>query len=143
MIDPARLTLDQAQLRQHLPILSAVHDAVKAGLEQGRESKALGSSLQCSLSISVTDDRLTTVLKEYLDELDAMFVVSSVELNTPVEADGHDWCYSKEFAVDGMQGVVHVLPPKQSKCGRCWRYVAEEEDGLCGRCEDVTAATAS
>lgn len=143
MIDPARLTLDQAQLRLHLSILSAVHDAVKAGLEQGRESKALGSSLQCSLNISVTDDRLATVLKEYLDELDAMFVVSSVELNTPLSLDNHDWCYSKDFAVDGMQGVVHVLPPKQSKCSRCWRYVAEEEDGLCGRCEDVIAATAS
>ncbi|UKZ75519.1 hypothetical protein TrVFT333_003206 [Trichoderma virens FT-333] len=143
VIDPARLTLDQVQLRLHLPILSAVHDAVKAGLEQGRESKALGSSLQCSLNISVTDDRLAAVLKEYLDELDAMFVVSSVELNSPLSPDNHDWCYSKEFTVDGMQGVVHVLPPKQSKCSRCWRYVAEEEDGLCGRCEDVTAATAS
>ncbi|KAL7939507.1 tRNA synthetases class I domain-containing protein [Trichoderma chlorosporum] len=138
VIDPARLTLDQAQLRLHLPVLSAVHDAVKAGLEQGRESKALGSSLQCSLNISVTDDRLATILKEYLDELDAMFVVSSVELNSPLLPDNHDWCYSKGFTVDGMQGVVHVLPPKQSKCSRCWRYVAEEEDGLCGRCEDVT-----
>lgn len=140
MIDPARLTLDQAQLRKDLPVLAAVHDAVKAGLEQGRESKALGSSLQCSVNITVNDDRLAAVLKEYLDELDAMFVVSSVELNAPFSAENHDWCYSKEFTVDGAQGVVHVLPPKHSKCSRCWKYVAEEEDGLCGRCEEVTAA---
>ncbi|KAL7787379.1 tRNA synthetases class I domain-containing protein [Trichoderma ceciliae] len=142
VIEPARLTLDQAQLRLHLPILSAVHDAVKAGLEQGRESKALGSSLQCSLNICVNDDRLAAVLEEYLDELDAMFVVSSVELNSPLSTEAHDWCHSKEFTVDGIQGVVHVLPPKQSKCSRCWRYLAEEEDGLCGRCEEVTAAIA-
>ncbi|KAL7817364.1 tRNA synthetases class I domain-containing protein [Trichoderma gracile] len=140
VIDPARLTLDQAQLRRDLPVLSAVHDAVKAGLEQGRESKALGSSLQCSLNICVTDDRLANVLERYLDELDAMFVVSSVELNTSLSSESHDWCYSKELTVDGMQGVVHVLPPKQSKCSRCWRYAAEEEEGLCGRCEDVVAA---
>ncbi|EGR47443.1 uncharacterized protein TRIREDRAFT_63935 [Trichoderma reesei QM6a] len=140
VIDPARLTLDQAQLRRDLPVLSAVHDAVKAGLEQGRESKALGSSLQCSVSISVTDGRLANVLERYLDELDAMFVVSSVELNTSLSLERPDWCYSKEFTVDGVQGVVHVLPPKQSKCSRCWRYAADEEEGLCGRCEDVVAA---
>lgn len=75
--------MDQAQLRLDLPILSAVHDAVKAGLELGRESKALGSSLQCSVNISVNDDRLAAVLKEYLDELDAMFVVSSVGVEQP------------------------------------------------------------
>jgi isoleucyl-tRNA synthetase len=140
VIDPARLTIDQAQLRLDLPILSAVHDAVKAGLEQGRELKALGSSLQCSVNIAVNDERVAAVLKEYLDELDAMFVVSSVELNSPIAPESHDWCYSKEFAVDGAQGVVHVLPPKGSKCSRCWKYIAEEEDGLCGRCDEVVAA---
>jgi isoleucyl-tRNA synthetase len=92
------------------------------------------------VSISVTDGRLANVLERYLDELDAMFVVSSVELNTSLSLERPDWCYSKEFTVDGVQGVVHVLPPKQSKCSRCWRYAADEEEGLCGRCEDVVAA---
>ncbi|KOS19077.1 Isoleucine--tRNA ligase [Escovopsis weberi] len=156
IIDADRLTVDQGQMREDLPVISAVHDAVKAGLEQAREAKALGSSLQCSLTISVDDGRVAGALERYLDELDAIFVVSSVDLNgaaaaAAAAANTHEgecetgeanWCYSKEFEVGGTKGVIYVRPPKQSKCSRCWRYLAEQEDGLCGRCEDVVAAHA-
>lgn len=143
LVDPMRLTIDQSKLRQDLPTLTAVHDAVKAGLEQAREAKALGSSLQCSVTITTEGSEAASVLEDYLDELDAMFVVSHVELNKPIP-DGSSWCYTKEFKLQGTaKGTVHVLPPKEEKCSRCWRYVAEEEEGLCGRCEEVVGAAAS
>ncbi|KAK5992703.1 Isoleucine--tRNA ligase [Cladobotryum mycophilum] len=113
VIDAQRLTVDQAQLRRDLPILSAVHDAVKAGLEQARESKALGSSLQCSITISVEDKRVATVLEQYMDELDAMFVVSSVDLNTTLPGEPI-WHYTKELEVEGAKGKIHVLPPSKA-----------------------------
>ncbi|KND91197.1 Isoleucine--tRNA ligase [Tolypocladium ophioglossoides CBS 100239] len=141
LVDPTRLTIDQSKIRRDLPTLTAVHDAVKAGLEQAREAKALGSSLQCSVTITTEDSETASVLNDYLDELDAMFVVSHVELNNPIP-DRPSWCYNKEFNVqDIAKGTVHVLPPQEKKCSRCWRYVAEEEEGLCGRCEEVVGAT--
>ena len=118
--------------------ISAAHDAVKANLEIAREAKALGSSLQCSVIISA-DGHITETLSRYLDELAAIFVVSSVEMNQPVP-EQNAWIYTKEFDVDGRKGLVHVLPPKQSKCPRCWRYLAEEEDKLCKRCEGICSA---
>lgn len=115
-----------------------MHDAVKAGLEQAREAKVVGSSLQCSVVIETADEQLIKCLDEYTDELDMIFVVSSVELNGSLPTSP-EWAYNVDFALDGASGTVHVLPPKQHKCSRCWKYNAEEEkeDALCTRCEEV------
>lgn len=129
-------------------MLTAAHDAVKAGLEQAREAKAVGSSLQCSIMIDTEDAQLARTLEEYMDELDAMFVVSRVDVNRPVQGQGQAaWQYSRKIELQGSPaGTVHVLPPQQEKCSRCWRYLAEHEDGLCPRCDGVvggdTAAAA-
>ncbi|KAI9171684.1 Isoleucine--tRNA ligase [Paramyrothecium foliicola] len=142
LFDVSRLTLDQGQLRKDLPTLFAVHSAVKAGLEQAREAKALGSSLQSMVSITIEEPETLNIISRYIDELDAMFVVSSVELNKPVSGEAA-FCYVEEFEALGQKGKVHILPPQEKKCSRCWRYLAEENDGLCGRCEDVVGTTES
>ncbi|KYK56734.1 isoleucine-tRNA ligase [Drechmeria coniospora] len=140
VIDSSRLTVDQGRLRQDVPVLLSVHDAVKAGLGQAREAKAVGSSLQCSVTITTGDRTIASVLESYMDELDTMFVVSNVDLNVAT-ADAPGWCYSKNFDVQGeTKGTVHVFPPKQDKCPRCWRYLADEAESLCGRCEEVVGA---
>lgn len=139
LIEPGRLTLDREQMRQDWPVLNAVHVAVKAGLEKAREAKALGSSLQCSVVISTDHTRVAEVLTRWLDELSAIFVVSHVEVNEPLP-EHSPWVEQSEFETTYGSGRVQVLPPRQAKCSRCWRYMAEEEDGLCHRCEDVVAA---
>lgn len=138
LIDESRLTVDRTNLRKQLPIISAVHDAVKSGLEQAREAKAVGSSLQCSVVIQTAHEQLIKTLGEYSDELDVIFVVSSVELNSRLPASP-EWAYTVDFAVNEAVGTVHVLPPKQHKCSRCWKYTAQEEkdDALCARCGEV------
>lgn len=142
MIDPERLTVTADKLREDLPILTAVHAAVKAGLEQAREAKALGSSLQCSVNITADDKHVMKVLHEYSDELDVMFVVSHVAVNQPEDSQV-EWCYSKIIDLQGTPaGSIHVMPPVQGKCSRCWRYLAEQEDGLCHRCEAVVGDAA-
>lgn len=141
LIDPKKLTIDPAQLRKDFAQLTAVHSAVKAALEQAREAKAVGSSLQCSVLINTEDAHLARTLADYLDELDTMFVVSRVDVNADVKQtlEGSPaWHYTRDIEIQGAPtGTVHVLPPQQGKCSRCWRYLAEQEDGLCRRCDDV------
>ncbi|KAJ3529907.1 hypothetical protein NM208_g9549 [Fusarium decemcellulare] len=136
LVDPLRFTIPQDVLRKDTAIISEVHSAVKATLEHARGDKVLGSSLQCSVNLVVEESKVGAVLGRYLDELEAIFVVSSVEVNQPLPQTA-DWSYQQEFEIQDAKVKVHVLPPKQAKCSRCWRYVAPAEDALCGRCEDV------
>ena len=135
LYDPSRFTMDEAALRRDIPVLMAAHGAVKAGLEAARLAKVLGSSLQGAVVISV-DGHVAEALERYADELDAMFVVSSVGVNDAVPEG--EWAFEEVFEVEGVKGKVTVVPPGGHKCGRCWRYLAEEEEeGLCGRCDSI------
>lgn len=140
LVDPARLTLSQDALREDAAVISGVHNAVKAALEQARGDKMLGSSLQCSVNIVVENSEVASVLERYLEELEAVFVVSLVEMNQPVP-QSPTWAYEQEVEVRDTKVKVHVLPPKEDKCSRCWRYVAPSEDALCNRCEEVIGAS--
>ncbi|KAI5859568.1 isoleucyl-tRNA synthetase [Durotheca rogersii] len=140
VIDPTRLTRDLSSLRNDIPILMSVHAAIKSGLEAARGDKAIGSSLQSSVILDVSDAPTKDILATYADELEAMFVVSSVEINAdqPVSPE---WSYVRDLEVGGaVRGKAVVLPPKQAKCPRCWRYVAPAQDTLCHRCEDAVSA---
>lgn len=134
----------------------AAHAAIKAALERARSDKVLGSSLQSSVVLSVSEGnpKAEAVLRRYADELDALFVVSSVEIvdNTPLPkgsgSGSEPWSYEQEIVLGGdvgeggaVIGTAVVLPPKQAKCPRCWRYVAPAEDTLCERCADVVDHT--
>jgi len=139
LIDPLRLTLPQDVVRRDQSTITEVHSAVKATLEEARTAKVLGSSLQSSVILEVEDGKAAAVLGRYEDELHDIFVVSSVQLNQPLP-DKPEWAYQKEFEIQDAKIKVHVLPPKQEKCSRCWKYVASVEDALCGRCEEVVGA---
>ncbi|KAK8074719.1 Isoleucine--tRNA ligase [Apiospora hydei] len=143
LVKPSRLTLDLDTVRSDIPVLMTVHAAIKAGLERARSDKVLGQSLQSSVILAVPDEAATvkTVLDRYAQELDVMFVVSSVNVNAPVDGQAA-WKYEHEFeAGNGHMGTATVLPPRDVKCPRCWRYIAPVEDQLCGRCEDVVGET--
>ncbi|PKS08286.1 hypothetical protein jhhlp_005230 [Lomentospora prolificans] len=132
---PSRFAMNEEELRKDIPVIISTHAAVKCALESARMAKALGSSLQSSVIISVPEGDVAAVLRKHVAELDSMFVVSSVDINVAVpEAP---WVYEETFGVNGVQGKAYVLPPKQHKCGRCWRYLAEKEDSLCVRCDEV------
>lgn len=140
LFDTSNLRLDEEIIRKDIPTLMAVHSAVKAALERARLAKVVGSSLQSAVVVSSSNARVNETLARYAEELDAIFVVSSVEVNSPIP-EGPEWAYVQEFDVDGggQKGTVTVLPPRQHKCPRCWRYLAVEEDTLCQRCDDVVA----
>jgi len=141
VVDPSRLTLDEAELRAAMPALMSAHGAIKAASEEARAVKAMGSSLQCSVVLESGDGSAFASLDRFRNELEAMFVVSSVEVGT-ARPEGARWAYSHEFEVAGAKCRAWVLPPRDHKCPRCWRYVAPKEEELCGRCEEVVGDAA-
>ncbi len=136
LIDASRMQGEEDSLRRALPVVLAAHAAIRGASERARNDKALGSSLQCSVVLDVPDVASVDLLGEVADELDAMFVVSTVELNVTVPAEA-EWRYEQAFTANGALCKAWVLPPQMAKCPRCWRYVAPRDDSLCQRCEDV------
>jgi len=150
VVDAARLTRDEAQLRLAIPAVMAAHAAIKAASEAARTDKVLGSSLQCSVRLDIPDEAAMRPLRALADELEAMFVVSSVELmggaaaaapssSPPPPSEDVAWKYAQEFELHGVRCTAWVLPPTLEKCPRCWRYVATKEESLCQRCEEHVA----
>lgn len=166
VLDESRLPGDETKLREAIPVLFGVHTGIKSATELARRDKKVGSSLQCSVVLQLSDAAVASTLQQFGDELQDMFVVSSVDINEPLP-EAPEWKFSFDFLIpqgvgpnrnrpDGMEASVSdggcvdvegsskavgctawVLPPKAHKCPRCWRYIAPKDDGLCGRCEDV------
>jgi isoleucyl-tRNA synthetase len=111
--------------------LLAIRDTVNASLEELRQAKQIGNSLQARVTITASGQDLT-LLKRYEAQLPMLFIVSEVEL---AAAPGGDAGYSVAGA--RTSGV---------KCERCWRYVPKVSSdpvrpGICERCEDALAET--
>lgn len=53
------------------------------------------------------------------------------------------WCEEEEVKMEG-RGTVRVVvhPPGKEKCPRCWRFVRDEAEELCKRCDDVVKSEA-
>jgi isoleucyl-tRNA synthetase len=120
--------------------------AIKTAQEEARTAKLIGSSLQSSVILDLPEPA-RAIYAKYKDDLEAIFVVSSVELNGESktrneQAEGKEgqWKFGAEFDAPGGRAKAWVLPPREAKCPRCWRYVAPVEDELCTRCEDVVGS---
>lgn len=57
------------------------------------------------------------------------------------ERENPTWRFEVEFecgdANEKAKGKAVVMNPLGEKCVRCWQYIADEADTLCGRCEGV------
>ena len=136
IISPARVVKDDNILTD-IPWLLNANTAIKTAQEEARAKKIIGSSLESSVVLQLPLQALE-VFERYADELETIFVVSSVGLNDKVEGA---WKYSCDFDVPGGKGTAWVVPPKEHKCPRCWRYVALAEDELCKRCDEVVSVS--
>ena len=148
-VHPFHRTLDQSltsrtiqideSIAKDIPWLLSANSAIKTAQELARAKKALGSSLQSSVILEFSDSSGEELFHRYADELESIFVVSSVQIGGHI---GSDLVASAPFGgPGGGKGIVYVLPPKEAKCPRCWRYVAPAEDELCKRCEDVISVS--
>jgi isoleucyl-tRNA synthetase len=99
--------------------LRQVRELVSKKIEEKRERKELGSSLQAELEIRAHGAPLAA-MQALGEDLKFVFIVSDVKV------------------VDdkGAPLQVHVKASAHAKCGRCWHYRADvNAEGLCGRCE--------
>ena len=115
---------DQQQAQDWTTLVAAREQVLKA-LEEERNSKGIGKSLEAQLVITASDP-VYSVLKRYTELLRYLFIVSQVTL---VQGSGN-----------GTSGVhIEVKKADGPKCERCWNYsthVGENETypTICERC---------
>ncbi len=126
--------------------LRTIRDEANTVLEKARSDKAIGSSLQAQLKLSVADEVLRSQLSamnpaqsmaadsNQVDELRYLFLVSQVELVDSAEA-----LQGAEYSTEFEEIAIAVVDAEGEKCDRCWNYsthVGEsvEDPTICDRC---------
>lgn len=147
-------------LSRQISEVTPVHAAVKATAEKARRAGKIGSSLECDIDIVLPATHAATRENDsdatskgsvfsdgYVADLAGIFVVSDVQIHYDGEPDGAselaegEWSFEVPFTVPThgsgplCDGRVIARKARKHKCDRCWRYVAEQEGKLCGRCD--------
>jgi len=107
--------------------LFSLRDAVLAKLEEAREQKLIGSSLEARVIIYTGNSEESEFLAQYADQLRYLFIVSQVELAP---------------ASNGQS--ITIERAAGAKCERCWNYSQRvgESDLYPTVCERCVAALA-
>jgi len=121
------------ELGRRWETLLEVREEVTWALEQARRDKVIGSSLEGSVTVWA-DEKVYEKIKDYADQLSAIFIVSSAELISGKESAPGE-------AVSGQRSPIKILVSKAGghKCPRCWVYTEAEQE-LCPRCSEVVSA---
>lgn len=105
--------------------LFEVRDVALKSLEDARQANLIGHSLDAKLTLKINDEKLFSLLQEYRDVLEEIFIVSQLQL---------------EKGEERIQ--VLVSKAEGQKCDRCWKYhPLTNSDGrfpnICPRCVSV------
>jgi isoleucyl-tRNA synthetase len=118
-----------------------LRDEVNKVMEQARTAKAIGSSLDAKVLLSVPDTELKNQLAAYnssdtlseknVDELRYFFLASQVELVDSI-ADA-------EYKSESDIATIAVVKADGEKCERCWNYSLSvgsfaDDPTICDRC---------
>jgi isoleucyl-tRNA synthetase len=119
------ITSEQLEIAAYWDQLVPVREQVLKALDNAREDKLIGSSLEAAVYLQAGED-LYPLLERLGSELPAWFIVSQVEL----EKD-----HAGELA-------VRVERARGDKCERCWKYTLdvgsnEEFPTVCAACATV------
>lgn len=128
-------TLLDEGLEKRWDTILTIRGEVTKALELARKQKLIGHSLDAQITLSVPKD-LYLLLSPYLSQLNAIFIVSRVEL---VQEEARTYAYESKV-VKGVR--IDVTPAPGKKCERCWIYdvsVGEDKDHptICKRCVEV------
>ncbi|MFB0566560.1 MAG: isoleucine--tRNA ligase [Candidatus Aminicenantaceae bacterium] len=115
----------EGELLQEWEGLILIREKVLKQLEQARENKLIGNSLEAQVVLKAPSSEMN-LLKKYKKELAPLFIVSSVTLE----------------AQNIGELKIEILKASGEKCQRCWNfstYVGESKEFLylCKRCEQV------
>jgi isoleucyl-tRNA synthetase len=109
--------------------LRAVREEVLKALEEARNAKQIGGSLEAQVKLTAIDP-VHAVLVRHQDQLRYLFIVSAVTLEQGISGNG----------TGGV--VIQVSKADGQKCERCWNYsthVGEDKTypTVCERCSAV------
>ncbi len=127
VLGSASASEDDPNAQDWTTLLAVREQALKA-LEEARNSKVIGKSLEAQLLITAADPAYS-VLQRHADQLRYLFIVSAV---TVTQGSGN-----------GSNGVhIEVRKADGSKCDRCWNFSTHVgEDAtyptVCERCSAV------
>jgi isoleucyl-tRNA synthetase len=128
LLGDASVPEEDAQQSQDWATLLLVREQALKALEEERNSKRIGKSLEAQLTITAADPAYS-VLVRYQDQLRYLFIVTAVQLH--------------QGSGNGTGGVrVEVKKADGAKCDRCWNYstrVGEDKiyPTVCERCSAV------
>ena len=117
--------------------LAKVRSAVLLKLEESRNAKSIGGSLEAKVVLTASAPKLQTILKSYEKQLPALFIVSQVEVQ-----DG-----SAPSATGGTEQpglAIKIEKAAGKKCDRCWNYSVHVGENsryptVCERCTQALA----
>ena len=120
---PTVIDADNSGLAANWERIFALRDDVLKALEQARNEKQIGSSLEAKV-ILTTDAATTRLLLDYFDQLRYIFIVSQIEVH------------------EGTEFAVEIQKADGQKCERCWNYSVHVGDfskypTVCERCNDA------
>lgn len=123
------------ELAEQWETIRAVRGEVTRGLEEARNQKVIGHSLDAAIKLSLPSALFET-LSHYKEELRAIFIVSRVTLLC-------DEPLNDAYQSDKIPNLkVKVAPASGKKCERCWVHdstVGEDavHENVCARCAEV------
>ena len=121
---PVKNLIDDTALEAKWDKLLEVRDDVNKALEESRNEKVIGKSLEAAVEVYSNDAEVVELLNSVAN-LNQFFIVSKVEVK---ENDG--------VAYD--LATVKVTKAEGHRCERCWNIVDEvNEEGLCPRCASI------
>jgi isoleucyl-tRNA synthetase len=118
-----------AALEQKWERFLTYRDRVLKSLEESREKKEIGNSLEAEVELSVSRGEELDFLSTFKDDLPGLLLVSSVVLKEKAASADSDL-------------TVAVRRAPGLKCERCWNYRStvgkdKAHPALCHRCADV------
>ncbi len=124
-------SLSFEKLEERYDRLFEMRDDVLKALEEARNSKLIGKSLEAAVELYTEDEKEAVLLESFGKDLATLFIVSAVSCHKSVAPED---AYKGESSV-----AVKVRVATGCKCERCWTVGAQGqqiEDGgfLCFRC---------
>ena len=120
-----------AELEQKWETLLSVREKVLKALEEKREKKEIGNSLEAEVELSSSQTGEKDFLKGFGEDLPGLLLVSRVTV------------FERPSQSEALE--VGVKKAGGRKCERCWNYrdtvgMDKEYGTLCRRCTDVVKA---
>lgn len=121
---PPAAEADHSEFLARWERIFTIRDEVLKALEEARNAKQIGSSLEAKVVLTA-DAGTTRFLLDYFDQLRYIFIVSQVEVH-----EGN------------ANASVQILKADGAKCERCWNYSTrvgefEKFPTVCERCNEA------